>query len=226
MAKIFSHKHMNIKQIKEVIADGESLTTEFKQRFSTHNKIAKEIIAFANTKGGILFFGVDDDGSIYGVESEKEIAELVKETAEEYCEPHINYKLKFVELFGREIVIAEIPSSNVKPHRIQDYERELNLNSAEVYVRVNDKSVPASKEMIKILQAESNNSRLAKYSVGKNEEVVFSYLMENDSISVVELRHLANISTRRASRTLIKMVRANLLYIHTKENGQTFFTSL
>ncbi len=80
--------------------------------------------------------------------------------------------------------------------------------------------------MVKILQAESNDSKLAKYSVGKSEEVVFSYLAENDSISVVELKHLANISTRRASRTLIKMVRANLLYIHTKENGQTFFTSL
>jgi predicted HTH transcriptional regulator len=217
---------MNIKKLKEVIAGGESLTIEFKQRFSTYNKIAKEIIAFANTKGGMLFFGVDDDGSIYGVESEKEVAELLKETIEDYCEPQISYKLKFVELFGREIVIAEIPTSDLKPHRIQDYERELNLNSAEVYVRVNDKSVPASKELIKILQAENNNSKLAKYSVGKNEEVVFSYLMENDSISVVELRHLANISTRRASRTLIKMVRANLLYIHTKENGQTFFTSL
>ena len=87
-----------------------------------------------------------------------------KETAEEYCEPHINYKLKFVELFGREIVIVEISPSDIKPHRIQDYERELNLNSAEVYVRVNDKSVPASKEMIKILQSESSNSKLSKYS--------------------------------------------------------------
>ena len=217
---------MNIKKLKEVIASGESLTTEFKRKFSTHSKIAKEIIAFANTKGGILIFGVDDDSSIYGVESEKEIAELVKETAEEYCEPRITYKLKFVEIFGREIVVVEIPPSNVKPHRIQDYEREFDLNNAEVYVRVNDKSIPASKEMVKILQAESNNSKLAKYSVGKNEEIVFSYLMENDSISVVELRHLGNISTRRASRTLIKLVRANLLYIHTKENGQTFFTSL
>ncbi|MCF6268896.1 MAG: ATP-binding protein [Melioribacteraceae bacterium] len=217
---------MNIKKIKEVIANGENSTTEFKRRFSTHNKIAKEIIAFANTKGGVLLFGVDDDGSIYGVESEKEIAELFKETVEDYCEPLINYKLKFMELFGREIVVAEIPSSNLKPHRIQDYQKELDLSTAEVYVRVNDKSIPASKEMIKILQAESSNSNLAKYSLGKNEEVVFSYLMENDSITVVELKHLANISTRRASRTLIKMVRASLLYIHTKDNGQTFFTSL
>ncbi|MDA3859956.1 MAG: ATP-binding protein [Melioribacteraceae bacterium] len=217
---------MNIKKLKNIIAGGENLTTEFKQRFSTHTKIAKEIIAFANTIGGILLFGIDDDGSIYGVESEKEISELIKETAESYCEPQIIYSQEFVELFGREIVVVKIPQSEVKPHRIQDYQSELDLNSAEVYVRVKDMSVPASKEMIKILQSKSNNSKLAKYSVGKNEEVVFNYLLENDSISVLELKHSANISERRASRTLIKMVRANLLYIHTKENGQTFFTSL
>ncbi len=217
---------MNKKNLKNIIAKGENLTTEFKQRFSTHTKIAKEIIAFANTKGGLLIFGIDDDGSIYGVESEKEIAELLKETTEEYCEPKIDYKLNFIEIFGREIVVAEIKESDYKPHRIQDYERTLDLTKAEVYVRVNDKSIPASKEMIKILQAESNNSRLAKYSIGKNEEIVFEYLQENDSISVVELKGLANISHRRASRTLIKMVRANLLYIHTKENGQSFFTGL
>ncbi len=217
---------MNKKNIREIIAKGEGLTTEFKQRFSTHPKIAKEIIAFANTKGGVLLFGVDDDGSIYGVDSEKEIVELVKETVEEYCEPKVKYSIEFIELFGREIVSVEVAESEAKPHRIQDYQRTLDLNTAEVYVRVNDKSVPASKEMIKILQAESSNSKLSKYSIGKNEEIVFNYLAENDSISVVELKHLANISSRRASRTLIKMVRANLLYIHTKENGQTFFTSL
>lgn len=217
---------MNIKKIKEIITEGEGLTTEFKQRFSTHNKIAKEIIAFANTKGGLLFFGIDDDGSIYGVESEKEISELVKETAEQYCEPKIEYQIKFIELLGREIVIVEIHSSNKKPHRMQDYKNELDLNTAEVYVRVNDKSVPVGKEMIKILQAESNNSKLDKYSMGKEEQIVFNYLNENDSISVLELKQLANISARRASRTLIKLVRANLLCIHTKENGQNFFTSL
>jgi predicted HTH transcriptional regulator len=217
---------MNIKKIKELIAVGEGLKVEFKQRFSTHNKIAKEIIAFANTKGGFLFFGIDDDGSIYGVESEKEIAELIKETTENYCEPKIDYKIEFIQISGIEIVIVEIPESEIKPHRIQDYLPELNLNTAEVYVRVNDKSVPVGKEMIKILQSETNNAKLEKYSLGYNEEVVFNYLKENDSISANELKEIANISSRRASRTLIKMVRANLLYIHTKENGQTFFTGL
>ena len=44
-----------------LIEDGESETVEFKRKFSTSRKIAKEMIAFANTKGGYILFGVDDD---------------------------------------------------------------------------------------------------------------------------------------------------------------------
>ncbi|MCK7528022.1 MAG: ATP-binding protein [Ignavibacteriales bacterium] len=42
-----------------------------KRKFSTHDKIAREMIAFANTKGGYVLFGIDDDKKIVGVESEK-----------------------------------------------------------------------------------------------------------------------------------------------------------
>ena len=67
--------------------------------WAQNNPFEKEIIAFANTKGGLLFFGIDDDGSIYGVDSEKEISELVNETIDEYCEPIIEYKINFINLF-------------------------------------------------------------------------------------------------------------------------------
>ena len=62
--------------------------------------------------------------------------------------------------------------------------------------------------------------------MGKVESKVFDYLDENESIKVSDLASVANISNRRASRTLIKLVRANLLAIHTKENGESFFTNL
>ncbi len=215
---------MTEKELLALIEKGEGLNTEFKQRFSSHEKIAKEILAFANTKGGFLIVGIDDDGSVYGVESEKGEAGLLKETAERYCEPAIDYKLHYVELFGKEIVIAEIFESDYKPHRIQDYMPELNLNTAEVYVRINDKSVPASKEMIKILQASSNETPLVHYQIGKEEKIVFEYLEKNETITVKELGKAANISNRRASRTLIKLVRANMLLIHTKDNGENFFS--
>ena len=79
--------------------------------------------------------------------------------------------------------------------------------------------------MIRIMRAESSDMKLKKYSIGQNEKNVFEYLEENEFITVKVLSDLVNISTRRASRTLVKMVRANLLIIHTKENGEEYFTS-
>jgi predicted HTH transcriptional regulator len=212
------------KKIIEMIETGENLTTEFKQRFSTHEKIAKEMIAFANTRGGFLLIGVDDDKSIYGIESEKSDVELIKETAEKFCEPQIDYAIECISINNKDILCIQIFESKNKPHRIQDYKSSLDLNSAQVYIRINDKSVLASKEMIKILQSQTREQSLKHYEIGKEEKIVFEYLDKNEKITVKELGKIANISDRRASRTLIKLVRANLLFIHIKENGESFFT--
>ncbi len=216
---------MKRKELILLIENGENLTVEFKQRFSSYDKIAKEIIAFANTKGGYIIFGVDDDKSIYGLESEKSEVELITETAKKYCEPPIEPNFYYFNIENKELVIAEILESKTKPHRIQDYKTKIDLNSALVYVRVNDKSIPASKEMIKLLQSESENLSLINYSIGTNERIVFEYLQNNEFITVKELSESANISQRRASRTLIKLVRAGLLFIHSKDNGENYFTN-
>lgn len=216
---------MNYRELKELIEEGENLQCEFKLKFSSEEKIAKEMIAFANTKGGFLIFGVDDDRTIVGVESEKEISDLVTQTAKQYCIPPLEISIEFIEVKGREIVIVSIPESLQKPHRLQDYKDELDLNSSIVTIRVNDKSVQASKEMIRILKANSSNKALIKYTIGQNEKLVFEYLKHKERITVKELSNLVNISERRASRTLVKMVRANLLMIHTKDNGEEYFTT-
>jgi len=215
---------MKRKTVLELIANGENLNVEFKQRFSSYEKIAKEMIAFANTRGGFLFIGVEDDKSIYGIEGEKADAELIKETAEKYCEPPVKYELFNFEIDKKEILIVHIFESDIKPHRIQDYLHGFDLNNAEVYVRVNDKSVPAGKEMIKILQAQTRGAGLTNYAISKDEKLVFDYLDKNERITVNELSKFGNISGRRASRTLIKLVRANLIFIHQKENGESYFT--
>jgi predicted HTH transcriptional regulator len=215
---------MKRKELLKLIEEGENLRCEFKQRFSSYEKIAKEMIAFANTKGGYLLFGIDDDKTIVGVDSEKGEAELVKEVATKFCEPPINFTTEFINIFDKEIVVVEVLESKNKPHRIQDYLKELDINKSEVYVRVNDKSMLASKEMVRILRSNSSSTELKKYIIGTNEKIVFDYLDKNETINVKLLSHIANISERRASRTLVKLFRANLLIIHTKDNGEEYFT--
>lgn len=214
---------MRRKELLSLIEGGENLYCEFKLRFSSHEKIAHELIAFANTKGGFLIIGIDDDKTVIGVQSEKGETELVNETAQRYCEPPVPINIEYIELFGKEIVVVQVFESNMKPHRLQDYS-DFDINKANVYIRVNDKSMLASKEMVRILKSNSRDTELKKYVIGNNEKIVFDYLDTNETINVKQLSKTANISERRASRTLVKLVRANLLHIHVKDNGEEFFT--
>ena len=216
---------MKLRELRELIEEGENIQCEFKRKFTTPEKIAREIMAFANTKGGYILFGVDDDKDVIGVESEKSVAELVKDAAENFCEPPVEYSIEYLEFKGKEIVILSVLESDNKPHRLQDYQSELDINTSVVMIRVNDKSMQASKEMVRILRSQTGKKELKKYFIGPVEKTVFEYLAKKEKISVKELSNLVNISERRASRTLVKMVRANLLMIHTKDNGEEFFTA-
>lgn len=215
---------MKRSELKELIEGGENIHCEFKRKFSTTEKISREMIAFANTKGGFILFGVDDNKEIVGVESEKSESELIKDAALNYCEPPLEFNLEYIDMNGKEVVVAEIPESDKKPHRLQDFLSEFDINKAVVTIRVNDKSIQASKEMVRILRAQANDLQLKKYSIGPTEKVVFDYLAKNETITVKTLSGLVNISERRASRTLVKLVRANLLMIHIKDNGEEYFT--
>ena len=215
---------MNRKLFLDLVEEGENIQCEFKRHFTTPEKIAKEMMAFANTKGGAILFGVDDDKTIVGIESEKAETELIENAAKNYCEPPLEYSIDYIPYKGKEIVAVTIPESAKKPHRLQDYETSFDSSSAVVMIRVNDKSLRASKEMVRIMRANANDLSLKKYSIGQTEKTVFDYLAKKERISVKELSNLVNISERRASRTLVKMVRANLLAIHTKDNGEEFFT--
>ena len=47
---------MRYRELLELIEEGENLQCEFKRKFSNHEKIAREMIAFANTKGGYYYW--------------------------------------------------------------------------------------------------------------------------------------------------------------------------
>jgi len=77
---------MKLIEVLDLVEMGENYHCEFKRKFSSHKKIAKEMIAFANSGGGYILFGIDDDKKVVGLESEKSEANLIQETANNFCE--------------------------------------------------------------------------------------------------------------------------------------------
>ena len=55
-------------ELLEIIANGESSGVEFKRDDIRPEQLAKEVVAMANFQGGRLLLGVEDDGSISGIQ--------------------------------------------------------------------------------------------------------------------------------------------------------------
>ena len=96
---------MDIREIKKLLKEGETDTIEFKRKANFPEKIVKEIVAFANTKGGKLFIGVDDDGYVTGIKNFTEDVYSLQEAITNYCTPPIKYHLDVVKISDKRAVL-------------------------------------------------------------------------------------------------------------------------
>lgn len=214
---------MNNKELHLLLEEGEGFQLEFKRKVSSPEKIARALIGFANTKGGTILFGVDDDTTIVGVESEKTEVEMIQTAGRSYCDPPIEPNIEIVPYRGKDIIAVTVEESDEKPHSLIVGSDSSDDPDTKVLIRVKDKTVVASKEVVKILQSESPEAPPLRISIGDTERRLFDYLDKNDRITVKQFGKLVNISNRRASRVLIQLVRAGVLRIHTHEK-EDFYT--
>ncbi len=211
---------MRFHEVTGCIEEGEGLMVEFKRKVSSPRKIAREMIAFANTRGGVILFGVDDDKSIVGVESEKAELEDIGIAARHLCDPPIEHKVDIYNFDELDVICIEIPESEQKPHFLID-----DNDDEKSFVRVGEKSIQASKEMIRVLRHQYGASEPVRLIYGEAEKRLFAYLEKNERITVKEYARLINVSERRASRLLVRLVRAGALAIHTMEK-RDYFTQM
>ena len=217
---------MNKKKLKRLIEGGETSTVEFKRKLNDTHKIAKELCAFANTRGGVLIVGVDDDTTICGVMSEKTEAEIIRTACDFDLQPPITPIIHHFNILGLELVVAEIEESTSKPiNLISKNENGQTIKRA--YIRVGEKSVMASSEMaraMKYMNRYDDSDDGVKLVVGKNEKALFEYLEKNERATVNDFSKLVNISRRRAERLMIRLLRAGVLQIH-QDSAHDYFTA-
>ena len=101
---------MKSEELNLIIEEGEGLTVEFKEKYTP--KIDRDIVAFTNSKGGLLLFGVDDNGKIVGEKLTNKMKAEITNLAR-HCEPSIN--LKSMKQAGK-IVVIEVAEGDEKPY--------------------------------------------------------------------------------------------------------------
>jgi ATP-dependent DNA helicase RecG len=80
------NKKNKIEDLKSVIELGEGQFIEFKEALDKN--FAKEIVAFANASGGIIYLGITDEGTIKGIELSNRLKSQIQDIAYN-CDPSI-----------------------------------------------------------------------------------------------------------------------------------------
>ena len=201
-------------RIKEFIRAGESNLIEFKKTLPNPEKLAKTLVSFANTRGGTVLVGVEDDRRLTGIPDFEEEKYVLEKASGFFCLPEIAFSVTEEELDGKVLMVIEIPESSQKPHYALDSRGEKQL-----YVRTGAQCILASPLVAKALEMEKEgrDQLEKKTSVSRNEEALFRYLDTRKKITLKEYARLINVSKRRASKILIGLTLSGKLFMHDLE---------
>ena len=127
----------------------ETENIEFKSQFS--EEIYKEVIAFANTDGGIVYVGIDNDGKVVGLtDVDKEYTRITNGIRDAIM-PDVTMFVRFT-LQDNKVVSITVNEGTNKPY----YLKGKGLKPSGVFVRQGTSSVPASPEQIRQMIKESD----------------------------------------------------------------------
>ena len=127
-------------ELLEIIANGESSGVDFKRDDIRPEQLAKEVVAMANFQGGNLLLGVEDDGSIIGIQREN-LEQWVMNVFGEKIHPLILPYYQEVKLDdGKRVAVVSFPTGTSKPYVVRHNSRETP------YIRVGTTSRLASRE--------------------------------------------------------------------------------
>ena len=130
----------------------ESETVELKS--VVVDDIKKEIIAFANCEGGKLYIGVQDDGTVVGLDDPDGAALQISNMVRDAVKPDLTMFLHYETLNedGKQIIAIDVQRGTERPY----YLARKGLRPEGVFVRQGYSSVPASNTAIRRMIKETD----------------------------------------------------------------------
>lgn len=137
-----------------------------------NDDIAKEIIAFANTDGGKIYIGIDDDGTVIGVikpdEISQKISNIITDSIEKDLKGYISIENEIIG--DKDVIVIHIAKGSDRPY----YLKSKGIMPSGVYVRMGTTKKQASDELIKKMIFDSSKITFEK-STSPEQDLTFDY---------------------------------------------------
>ena len=187
---------------------GESVNIEFKREVPQKSeKYIKSVIAFANTAGGKIVIGIDDEThEIVGVDKDEvfKIIDNITNTISDMCCPQIFPNIGVNTIDGKSVIVINIYPGANRPYYIKSLGKETGT-----YIRVSGTSRPADEAVLKDLELQGTHRSFDemvcvehKYDAGKAEQLcgaIKRYMVEaaksnseKEKIKDVTIQNLIN----------------------------------
>ena len=131
----------------------------------------KSVSAFANGLGGSLFFGINNDGTVKGLECVQRACEIISAKIRDYMDPLPLVEMIPLRINNSDILQLKVSGGNYTPYYyVGDGQRV-------AFVRIGDESVPATAEqMMRLVLKGSNKTYDSLHTDYKIEDYSFTIL--------------------------------------------------
>jgi ATP-dependent DNA helicase RecG len=147
-------------------------TVQIELKAELNESVKKEIIALANTDGGKIYIGIDDDGNVIGLKNAKQDLESISNAIRDSIRPDISMHTSayIKEAENKEIIVIEVSKGTKRPYHLTNK----GLRSSGVFVRHGITTSPASEEAIRQMIIESDGGTFEKTRCLK-QNLTFEY---------------------------------------------------
>ena len=99
----------------KTLVHGEDSRQQFKRNATNVDGIAAELAAFANSDGGKIFFGIDDDGSISGLDTVavRRLNQLISNAATQHVRPPLHPITQNVSTPHGLVLVVSVPRESL-----------------------------------------------------------------------------------------------------------------
>lgn len=217
---------MNIDDFAEILKIGESINTEFKSWNKVSdmkkriNLAVDELIAFANNKGGTLYFGVEDNGEVTGCDGNYDLQNII-ESIYEKTRPSIFVDPEEIEYNGKKVIALTVASDGIT-HATTDGRclKRLGKNSKPFYPdeMSNRYSEIQSSDFSGRILSDSTEDDINKLEVYKLKEKLKARNPESTLADMDDNAFLRDLALVKSDSGNIKLTVAGLLFVGKEQS--------